>query len=81
MRINNLTIGYSIPSASLQSFANGSLKKIRFYASFQNLLTITNYSGYDPEIGARTLNNLVQGIDYGQYPQPRTMMGGIQIGF
>lgn len=81
MRIKNLTIGYSIPSAALQSFANGSLKKIRFYASFQNLLTITNYSGYDPEIGARTLNNLVQGIDYGQYPQPRTMMGGIQIGF
>lgn len=81
MRIKNLTIGYSLPTTFLQTFANGSLKKIRFYASFQNLLTITNYTGYDPEIGTRVINNLTQGIDYGQYPQPRTMMGGIQIGF
>jgi hypothetical protein len=81
MRIKNLSIGYSIPSAVLGSFANGSLRKLRIYASFQNLLTITNYSGYDPEIGARTSNDLVQGIDYGQFPQARTIMGGLQIGF
>ena len=81
MRIKNLSIGYSIPTSFLNSFANGSISKIRIYASFQNLLTITNYSGYDPEIGARNANSLIQGVDYGQYPQPRTMMGGIQIGF
>ncbi len=81
MRIKNLSIGYSLPTSFLNSFANGSISKFRIYASFQNLLTITNYSGYDPEIGARRSNSLIQGVDYGQYPQPRTMMGGIQIGF
>jgi TonB-linked SusC/RagA family outer membrane protein len=81
MRIKNLNIGYSIPADKLNSFANGSIRKLRIYASFQNLLTITNYKGYDPEIGYRNANSLVQGIDYGQYPQPRAIMGGIQIGF
>lgn len=81
MRIKSLSIGYSLPTSVLSSFAGGSIRNLRIYASFQNLLTITNYSGYDPEIGARTANNLVQGIDYGQYPQPRTIMGGIQLGF
>jgi hypothetical protein len=81
MRIKNLTIGYSLPSSMLSSFAKGSVRKLRIYASFQNLLTLTDYSGYDPEIGYRNANSLVQGIDYGQYPQPRTIMGGIQVGF
>jgi TonB-dependent starch-binding outer membrane protein SusC len=81
MRIKNLSIGYSLPSAWLSSFAKGSVRKLRIYASFQNLLTLTDYSGYDPEIGYRNANSLVQGIDYGQYPQPRTFMGGIQVGF
>jgi TonB-linked SusC/RagA family outer membrane protein len=81
MRIKNLNIGYSLPADVLSSFAGGSIRKLRIYASFQNLLTLTNYTGYDPEIGYRTANNLIQGIDYGQYPQPRTIMGGIQIGF
>jgi len=80
MRIKNLSIGYTLPT-QLLSFTNGAVRKFRLYASFQNLLTITKYSGYDPEIGARTANSLVQGIDYGQYPQPRTMMAGLQIGF
>jgi TonB-dependent starch-binding outer membrane protein SusC len=81
MRVKSLIIGYSLPTRSLSTFAQGAVKKFRIYASFQNLLTLTSYSGYDPEIGARTSNSLVQGIDYGQYPQPRTIMGGIQIGF
>ncbi|HTF18834.1 MAG TPA: TonB-dependent receptor [Chryseolinea sp.] len=81
MRVKSLSIGYSLPSAFLNSFANASVRRLRIYASFQNLLTFTKYSGYDPEIGARTANSLVQGIDYGQYPQPRTIMGGIQIEF
>lgn len=81
MRIKNLNIGYSVPADVLSSFANGTIRKLRIYASFQNLLTVTNYKGYDPEIGYRSANNLIQGIDYGQYPQPRAIMGGLQIGF
>ena len=81
MRIKNLNIGYSLPANVLSSFAGGSIRKLRIYASFQNLLTLTNYTGYDPEVGYRSANNLIQGIDYGQYPQPRAIMGGIQLGF
>ncbi len=87
MRIKNLSIGYSLP-ASLLGFTNGTVKKFRIYVSAQNLVTITNYNGYDPEVGNRNINNfgdnnrfLVNGIDYGQFPQPKTFLGGVQIGF
>lgn len=85
LRLKSLNIGYSLPKTFLGSFLNGSISRIRIYASFQNLLTFTKYTGYDPEIGTRlttgSANGLIKGIDYGQYPQPRTIMGGIQLGF
>lgn len=80
MRIKSLSIGYTFPTSFL-GFTNGAVRKLRLYASFQNLLTVTKYSGYDPEVGSRNANSLIQGIDYGQYPQPRTMMAGLQLGF
>jgi TonB-dependent starch-binding outer membrane protein SusC len=87
MRIKNLSIGYSFP-ASLLDFTNGTIKKFRIYFSAQNLVTVTKYNGYDPEVGNRNINNLadnnrflVNGIDYGQFPQPKTFLGGVQIGF
>jgi hypothetical protein len=87
LRIKNLSIGYTLP-ASLFDFTNGTIKRFRIYVSSQNLLTLTNYTGYDPEVGNRNINNfgdnnrfLVNGIDYGQFPQPRTFIGGVQIGF
>ena len=81
MRIKNLSVGYSIPKSVLSSFSNGSISKIRVYVAAQNILTVTGYKGYDPEIGARGNNQLAYGIDDGQYPQPRTFMAGIQLGF
>jgi TonB-linked SusC/RagA family outer membrane protein len=81
MRVKNLTIGYSLPSTTLATFANGAIGSLRFYFSANNLLTVTNYGGYDPEIGSRNNSSLAVGVDYGQYPQPRTFLGGIQIGF
>jgi len=87
LRIKNLSIGYTVPTSFL-SFTNGTIKKFRIYVSSQNLLTVTKYKGYDPEVGNRNINNfgdnnrfLVNGIDYGQFPQPRTFLGGVQIGF
>jgi TonB-linked SusC/RagA family outer membrane protein len=85
MRIKNLTVGYTVPDAALTGFAKGAISSVRFYVSANNLLTITNYSGYDPEIGSNSADaneaSLRSGVDYGQYPQPRTFLGGIQIGF
>jgi len=81
LRLKNFSIGYTVPSDVLRGFAKGSISKVRVYVSSQNLFTITKYTGYDPEIGARNNANLVSGIDYGQFPQPRTIMAGVQLGF
>lgn len=94
LRIKNLTLGYSLPTNLLNAFGNGFISKVRLYVSSQNLLTITDYTGYDPEIGVRTdvVNNVNSGnpsntptmnagVDYGQFPQARTFIFGVQVGF
>jgi len=81
LRLKTLTIGYTIPMSAL---TNGNVTNVRFYASGQNLFTLTNYDGYDPEIGAYNGNGITllnNGIDYGMVPSPRTILGGIQINF
>lgn len=79
LRLKNLTIGYTLPQSI---FGNTDyLQNVRIYFGSQNLFTITDYTGYDPEIGVRQgLDaSLTTGVDFGQYPQPRTFIGGIQI--
>lgn len=86
MRVKNLSIGYSIPAPVLSRLTANTLTKARIYVSSQNLLTFTKYTGLDPEVGingnaADQTKLLVNGIDYGQYPQPRTLLIGLNIGF
>lgn len=81
-RIKNLTLGYNF--ASIGTLTNNALTRLRVYTTMQNLLTLTKYkSGYDPEIGNRNAgtNGLTQGIDYGQFPQARSIVVGLQVGF
>lgn len=81
-RVKNLTLGYSLPSA--EPLTKIGLSRLRIYVTMQNLLTVTKYkSGYDPEIGNRSAgtNGLSSGIDYGQFPQARSMVVGLQVGF
>ncbi len=70
LRIKNMRIAYSIP-ARWSNLMN--LKRAQFYVSSQNLMTITNYSGLDPEVGG--------GNDIGFYPQARTFIAGVTIDF
>jgi TonB-linked SusC/RagA family outer membrane protein len=83
LRVKNITIGYTLPSTALTSWTNGYVSKVRVYLLTQNPLTFTKYTGYDPEIAARTGINasLGTGIDYGQFPAARTFIGGIQFTF
>ena len=81
MRIKNLTIGYSIPTKTLGSLTNDVISKVRVYVSSQNLLTLTKYTGYDPEIGSRNGTLLRNGIDYANFPQSRTILAGLQLTF
>ena len=82
-RLRNLVIGYSFPS----EFFNDTFSKFRVYLSGQNLLTLTDYSGLDPEIGRISLNNgaardnFELGIDRGNYPQPKSVQIGLQVAF
>lgn len=69
-RMKNLQIGYTLPRALLvESF----IGRCRFYVSANNLLTFTRYTGYDPEVGG--------GVDYGNYPQARTVLFGVSLDF
>lgn len=78
-------IGYTVPSKSLQTLTKGSVSSFRIYVSAQNLFTISNYSGFDPEVGNRTPfgNNiaLTNGIDFAVYPQPKSYLVGLQVNF
>ncbi|SHJ05849.1 TonB-linked outer membrane protein, SusC/RagA family [Hymenobacter daecheongensis DSM 21074] len=71
MRIKLLTVGYTIPKTILSRVAAQSL---RLYVSSQNLLTLTEYMGFDPEVGPG-------GVDRGVYPQSRVFLAGLNIGF
>ncbi|PRY16377.1 TonB-linked SusC/RagA family outer membrane protein [Pontibacter ummariensis] len=79
LRLKNLVIGYTIPQETLSAFTGGRVSGVRVYFTSQNLFTITKYSGLDPEVGTLQGGLLTNGIDFGQYPTPRTLMGGIQI--
>ncbi len=75
-RLKNLTIGYTLPS---DAFGQELFSKFRIYVSGQNLITITDYSGLDPEVGNGDL--FEYGIDRGAYPQPKTYLIGLQVSF
>jgi hypothetical protein len=85
LRLKNVMIGYTVPSRSLQSLTKGVVSSFRIYVAAQNILTITDYSGFDPEVGNRTPfgNNiaLTNGIDFAVYPQPKSYTAGIQVNF
>jgi hypothetical protein len=54
---------------------------MKVYANVQNVFTITNYTGYDPEVGSASQSALSSGIDYGRYPSSRTFTFGLSAGF
>jgi len=85
LRLKNIMIGYNFPATGiLSNLGKGVVKRLRVYISSQNLFTITDYKGWDPEIGAvntKSNRTLTTGIDYGQYPSARSYQFGIQAGF
>lgn len=78
LRIQNITIGYSLPQDMISKYK---ISRLRLYGSAQNLYTFTDYSGYDPEIGSFNQNVLLSGIDNGRYPVARTFLIGLNIEF
>ena len=78
LRIQNISLSYNLPSKwAKKAF----LQNAKFYVNVQNVYTFTKYSGYDPEIGAFNQSSLLQNIDRGRYPTPRTYTVGLNLSF
>ena len=73
LRLKNVSLSYTIPGEWLV------FKNAQFYVTGTNLLTLTNYIGYDPEF-AFSSAHVTQGIDYGLTPQARQFVIGIKLG-
>jgi len=91
-KLKNITLGYTLPKNILKN----AFSKLRVYISAQNMICITKYSGLDPEVGRyiasgttlgqigapqTTGQNYANGIDVGNYPIPKSVIGGLQITF
>ncbi|WP_234567315.1 SusC/RagA family TonB-linked outer membrane protein [Rhodohalobacter sp. 614A] len=77
LRLKNIQLGYNL-SQDLSSSIG--VRELRVYVSARNLFTITNYDGFDPELGKVDNNNLNYGIDMGSYPVPRSFNVGLSVG-
>ncbi len=77
IRVNNVTIGYSIPAAKL---AKMKMSRLRFFVTLNNLAVIAGYSGYDPEVSVKN-SPLTPGLDYSAYPKSRTYIFGVNASF
>jgi TonB-dependent starch-binding outer membrane protein SusC len=78
IKLRSFTLGYTLNKVPAGiSF----LKGARIYAGGRNVFTITDYTGYDPEVNYFGTSGVVQGIDYGVYPQVRTFTLGLNVKF
>jgi TonB-linked SusC/RagA family outer membrane protein len=77
VRLKNVTLGYNIPPSLLQRI---NVRNIRVYVSATNLVTITDYSGFDPEGSSHGTRTALPGVDQGRYPLTKTYLLGLNIG-
>lgn len=80
LRLNNLTIGYTLPKSLTKKWL---IESLRIYATGYNLYCWTNYSGPDPEVSTRggSSSPFTPGVDYSAYPKAKTFVGGINVTF
>lgn len=74
LKLKTLSLSYSFPNLKFKHIGG-----LRVYVTGQNLLTWTNYKGYDPEVSYRGASTLEAGEDFGGYPQSRTYMFGVKL--
>jgi hypothetical protein len=78
LRLNTLTLGYSLPTSITERLK---IQNLRFYATGYNVFILTNYSGFDPEVSTRRKTPLTPGVDYSAYPRSRQITVGLNLTF
>ena len=76
LRLKNITLNYDVPMSS-DNFINSA----NVYVTGSNLFTWTNYSGYDPEITTFMYDGLIQGVDWNNKPNSRSILVGVNLTF
>lgn len=75
LRMKAITLGYTVPLKSER------ISNLKIYFTAKNLFTITNYSGYNPEVNSRGQNNVNRNVDWGSYPLDRSFLCGVNLSF
>ncbi|QBZ98899.1 hypothetical protein GS03_02411 [Flavobacterium sangjuense] len=78
LRLNTLTVGYTLPKDLMSKFA---ISKLRFYVTANNVFVLTNYSGLDPEVSTRRNTPFTPGVDSSPYPRSRQYVFGLNLNF
>ena len=77
LRLKSVSFGYTVPAKLLDHIRV--IKGLRVYAEAQNLFTITNYTGTDPEVNSHSGSNFGGGIDFNAFPAFRTFSAGVKL--
>lgn len=78
VRLQNLKVAYTLPFALTD---RAKISRMQVYANIQNVITFTEYSGLDPQIGAFNQSSMQQNVDMGRYPMPRVFTLGVNVDF
>jgi TonB-dependent starch-binding outer membrane protein SusC len=79
VRLRNVTLAYNLPK---QILSPAKINSCRIFVTGLNLLTFTDYAGWDPEVNADdVVSNIAIGYDFYTAPQPRIITAGINLGF
>ena len=78
IRLKNIMLGYNLPQDLTRRF---NIKNLRVFVSATNLVTITDYTGYDPETSAYNTNDAQIGVDFSNYPQSKYYNIGLNLSF
>lgn len=78
LRLNTLTLGYTIPKSIVSKLG---VSRMKIYATGNNVFIITKYSGLDPEVSTRRATPLTPGVDYSPYPRSRQVVFGLNLTF
>ncbi len=78
IKLKTVSVGYNLPERLATRVY---MKRCRLSLSVQNLLTLTKYEGYDPDVSVGRFGALTPGLDYSAYPQSMTISAGLELSF